>query len=230
MQLHPTGVLLALALLLGPTRSVEVRAFRETFDGSALGPGWSVLHPSLAAVEVAGGALRITPSSAGPGSMWYQDSEGVLAYRMVTGDFTATARVHARDAGNGTQPPPAPYRLGGILARDPSSSPGQRNSVHVALGAGVVTDPVCAEDKTTEGSVSDFMLHPIASADGDLRLRRRGDQFECSFRALGSSTWTPLRTHVRPDLPSTLEIGLMAYSAQTPPAIAMRFESFFLGP
>ena len=31
-------------------------------------------------------------------------------------------------------------------------------------------------------------------------------------------------------MPATLEIGLMAYSAQNPPAIAVRFEGFSLGP
>lgn len=155
-------------------------------------------------------------------------------HRTVTGDFTASARVHARRTSNGALAPDVAYRLGGILARRPGSSSGARDSVHVALGAGVLDAPpfaaLCAEDKTTDDSVSDFLLHPIASADGELRLRRRGTRFECAYRAQPNAPWSVLRAHTRPDLPATLQRGLMAYSPAAPPDLALHFERFVLEP
>ena len=231
-------IALPLVAVAGLAAAQQVRGARlpfvDPFDGAVLAPGWSVLNPTLATIAVSGGALHVTPNQGGLGVIWFQDAEGALAYRTVTGDFTATVRAHARAAGSATQPPPAPYRLGGLLARDPASSPGARNSVHVALGSGV-TDappfaPVCAEDKTTVDSASDFVLHPIASADGDLRIRRRGASFELAYRAIGSASWSVLRTHTRPDLPATLEVGLMAYSAPAPPDLELHFDRFELGP
>ncbi len=226
-------IVAASALFLGAQEIHARLRFVEPFDGTTLGPGWSVLNPALSTLSVSGGALHVTPNQGGLGTIWFQDAEGALVYRTVTGDFTAIVRAHARDSGNDTQPPPAPYRLGGLLARDPNSGAGARNSVHVALGSGVTDGPpfapVCAEDKTTVDSVSDFVLHPIASADGDLRLRRRGASFELAYRAIGSTQWSVLRTHARPDLPATLQVGLMAYSAPTPPALELRFDRFELG-
>ena len=221
--------MVALALLLGgaqqPHSEREVY-FRDSFDGTALDLRWHVLHPSLATIEVADGALSLTPTQGGLASIWFEDAEGVLVYRTVTGDFTATARVHARRPGT-SDPPSTPYRLGGLLARRPGAVSGARDSVHVALGAGV-TGP-CAEDKTTQDSDSDFVLYPIASADGELRIRRRGASFELAYRALGVLPWTVLRTHLRPDLPATLQVGMMAYSTPTPPDLVARFERFVLG-
>ena len=208
--------------------------FVDSFAGNALDPSWSVLNPSLATISVSGGALHIAPNQGGLGTIWFQDAEGALVYRTVTGDFTATARVHARRTSNGTLAPDVSYRLGGILARRPGSSPGARDSVHVALGAGVLDAPpfaaLCAEDKTTDDSVSDFLLHPIASADGELRLRRRGASFQCAYRAQPNAPWSVLRTHTRADLPPTLQLGLMAYSASSPPDLVVHFERFVLEP
>jgi hypothetical protein len=228
-------LLAAGALLLGAQQIRSARLpFREPFDGTALGPGWSVLNPALATVTVAGGALRVVPNQGGLGTIWFEDAEGALVHRTVTGDFTAITRAQARAAGGSSQPPPAPYRLGGLLARAPGSAPGARDSVHVALGSGV-TDappfaPVCAEDKTTNDSSSVFVLHPIASPDGDLRLRRRGSSFELAYRPIGVPQWTVLATHVRADLPATLHVGLMAYSAPSPPDLELVFERFELLP
>lgn len=226
---------LSLALLTGllvsaqRTRPAPTPFFEDSFDGTGLDPSWRVLHPDLATVSVTNGALRIAPNQGGLATIWYQDAEGALVYRNVTGDFTATARVHARLPGSAL-PPPVSYRLGGILARRPGSTAGDRDSVHVALGAGVPTMPVCAEDKTTVDSVSDFLLHPIPSADGELRLRRRGARFSMAWRPFGVGPWMPLRSHLRPDLPATLQVGLMAYSADASANLELRFDRFRLEP
>lgn len=206
----------------------------DAFDGTSLSSTWSVLHPELATISVSGGALHLAPTQGGLASIWFQDAEGPLVYKPVTGDFTATTIVHARNSSNPTQPPPPPYRLCGLLARDPASASGSRDSVHVALGSGTLDAPpfasICAEDKTTLASQSDFVLYPIASADGELRLQRRGAAFELAYREIGAPSWSVLRVHQRPDLPATLHVGLMAYSASAPAAIEASFDEIVFAP
>jgi hypothetical protein len=230
----PLGSLPVLALLFAQqARPTPPSVFLDPFDGTQLDPSWSVLNPGLGSVQVAGGELRITPTQSGLGSIWFEDAEGVLVRRSVAGNFTATTRVHARSLANPAQPPAVPYKLGGLLARDPGSSSGARDSVHVALGSGVLTEPpfapVCAEEKTTLASSSAFTLHPISSPDGELRLQRRGTSFELSYRPIGGP-WVVLATHVRADLPATLDVGLMAYSASSPADLVVSFERFLLAP
>lgn len=195
----------------------------DLFDGTALSPAWTILHPNLAQVSVSGGALHLQPTQDGPNATWFNDGESVLVYKSVTGDFTATTIAHARDPQNGTQPPPLQYRLGGLTVRDPNSTaPGQHNWAHVAIGAGAGS--VAVEDKTTTGSVSDFLLYPTPNADAELRITRQGSLISLYWRPIGAQSWTLLRTHSHPEFPATVQVGLMVYSYQTPPSIRADFD------
>lgn len=208
------------------------RYFRDTFEGSSLALDWSVLHGELGTVGVAGGQCVLTPTVAGPSATWFNDDEGLFVYRTVSGDFTVHARVHASDLAGGA-PPPTDYRLGGLLVRQPGTASGNRNSAHVAVGAGTGATPVAAEDKTTVGSVSDFVLHPISAsptADGELRMRRRGNVISLFYRPIGSGAWQLLRAHDHPEFPDTLQVGMMAYSNGVPALIRVAFDEIVFGP
>ena len=229
--LFPALALLGAALALGAAPPVpDARAFRDDFEGDTLAASWEVLHPDYVDLQVSDGALEITPNRSGFPWVWYESFEGVLVHRTVSGDFTAVTRAHARDATDPTQPPGISYRMGGILARSPASTIGACDNLHVTLGAGVPGTPVCAEVKVTNDSVTSFTLHPIASPDGYLRMRRRGAEFELAHRASGAGAWTVLATHTRADMPETLQVGLIAYSYSGPPDLVARFDHFVLGP
>lgn len=205
------------AILGTPTESLD-----DTFDGSSLDPDWSVLNPSLATISVSGGALHLTPTAAGGTNVWYQNGEGPLVYKDVTGDFDVRTVITVRDPAIPANPPPPQYRLAGILARDPAG--GSVNTVHVALGSGSNLDGTCYEYKSTDDSVSTWFCTPTPSASAELRLRRAGTTVEMYWRALSSDPWTQIYTVMRPDLPATLQVGPMVYSVDAPPSIEALFD------
>jgi len=196
----------------------------DTFDGVALDPSWSVLNPALVTIDVSGGALTIEPTMSGAGTTWFDDSEGPLVYKAVTGDFDVRTVLATDDPGSPGDPPPTQYRLAGLLARDPASTPGALNWVHVALGSGATAQGVCYEYKSTDDSVSTWMTIPTASASGELRLVRTGSIFDLYWRPDAISIWTLIQSFDRPDMPATLDVGMMIYSTESPPAIRAAFD------
>lgn len=234
-HLHWLALPVIAAISIAPPHSSVTRthrSFRDTFEGSSLSADWSILHGELGTVSVQGGQCVLTPTVAGPAATWFNGDEGMFVYRTVSGDFTVHARVHASNLA-GNAPPPTEYRLGGLLVRQPGTSSGNRSSAHVAVGAGTNGIPVAAEDKTTVGSVSDFVLYPIPAtptAEGELRIRRRGNQISLHYRPIGSNTWQLLRVHDHPEFPSTLQVGMMAYSNNVPALIRVAFDEIVFGP
>lgn len=190
--------------------------FFDGFAGSSLASGWQVLHPELVLLTLSGGELHLVPTQPGPNATWFEDGEGPLVWRSVTGDFTATARVRVDSLTTPGAPPPTDYRLAGLLVRDPNSAPNQRGSAHVALGAGTAATPIAWEDKTTLASHSDFVLYNAASSSAELRIVRRGSQIELLARAVGAPNWTLLRAHAHPEFPASVQVGLMIYSFSAP--------------
>lgn len=181
----------------------------DTFAGSALDPSWSVLHPEAVTLTVAGGALTATLTRA---ALWYNGSEGVLVYKLVTGDFKLTSTVHARKASSPSQPPSPPEELGGVSVRAPAAPP--ENYVHIVVGSD--TTALATETKTTVNSSSHYSFLSQATGDAELRVCRVGAAFQMLQRAPGATTWTLATTFMRPDLPSTLQAGLNLYSAASP--------------
>lgn len=197
----------------------------DDFNGVALDPSWSILNPGLATISVSGGELHITPTAGGAPDLWFEDGEGVHVYKEVVGDFDVRTVISTEDAGSPGTDPPTAYQLGGILARDPASTSGDRNTVHVALGTGSAGQGVSYEYKSTDGSVSDWMTTPTASRSGELRLTRVGTTVTMYWRANAVDAWTSINSFIRADLPATLEIGPMAYSATDPAGIRANFDS-----
>ncbi len=200
----------------------------DTFDGTSLSPDWQVLNGSLVDVEVSGGALHLEPLATGASNIWFDDAEGPLVHKTVTGDFTLKARVRAVDPSAPGQPPAPQFRLGGLLVRDPANAPGSLDWVHVAFGAGSTAVPVTVEDKSTDESVSDWIPHPAPAAAGWLRIRRAGSLFHTAYRPFGAAAWIPLRTFDRPDMPATVQVGAMVYSLNAPPGIRVSFDEILV--
>lgn len=195
-------------------------SFRDSFEGNALSAAWSIYNAASMQRSVSGGALHMQPGTGTP--IWFNDTEGGLIYRVVSGDFTVTATVRVESPSQPGLPPPAQWRLGGVLVRNPNSAPGNRNSVHLAFGAGSNVVPIAVEDKNTISSASTFLLTPVTNTAGRLRIRRVGSVFSLYYSALpggagGAATpWQLVRTYDRPDLPNTLHLGVMSYAASSP--------------
>jgi hypothetical protein len=203
---------------------VPLSSLSDTFDGAGLSPRWSVHNPGLLSATVSGGALHLQPTAGGPLVTWYADGEGPLVYKNVTGDFTVTAIVRADDPVNPSQPPPTEYRLGGLTVRNPAAPPGAHNWAHVTVGGGTAAIPIAVEDKTTVNSTSDLRLYPIQNPRGEIRITRQGTSISLYFRDTAAQTWSLLRSHARPDLPQTLQVGLNVSSWQSPPRVRIHVE------
>lgn len=183
----------------------------DEFDGSALSPAWTVFRPDLADVVVSGGALSLTPHA---GDLWYQASQGVLVYKLVTGDFKATATVHARRASNPDLPPNQFADVGGLMARSPGGS--AENYVLGVVGYAEMNQ-LAVEHKSTTNSKSVYG-ETAFTADAELRLCRTGATFTIYYRHPGDTGWPmSVAPITRSDLPATLQVGMVAYTGAPSP-------------
>ena len=63
-----------------------------------------------------------------------------------------------------------------------------------------------------------------------LRLQRAGSVFTMSWRPVTGGLWNVVASHVRLDLPPTLEVGPMAYSNGSPALIVAEFADVTFAP
>ena len=191
-------------------------ALSDEFSGTKLSSRWRLHNSQLVKSTVSGGELHLLPTKAGPASTWFADGEGPLLYKLVRGDFTVSAVVRAYLPGSPTKPPPPTYRLGGLTVRDPASTKGRRNWLHVVVGSGAGTNSIAVEDKTTVNSVSSLRLYKIAKPAGEVRITRRGSIIGLWYRPNATSTWRLLRSHTRKDLAPVLQVGINVMSWTSP--------------
>ena len=209
---------------------LPLSSLSDDFEAGALDESWSSLHPEHTLIGFEEGDLRLQPAWGGPAVTWFQDGEGPMLYKNVTGDFQVSAVVRAFRASAPDQPPLPEFRMGGLIARDPSSTPGNHDFVHVAVGAGDLAHPVAVEDKVTTASNSDYVLHPIASLHAEIRMVRSGSLFSLYHRDLGAGSWQLLRAHDHPGMPATVQVGVMVYSWPADPDVALRIERVDFAP
>ena len=227
----PSGV-----LVLETTNPISaalqtIAALGDDFEGATLDPAWQLLHPELATITQTGGELVLDPHTGGGLDFWYHDGEGVYVYRPVTGDFTATAIVHAHKPGNPGAPPATSYRLGGLLVRDGSqTASGAHEWAHIATGSGTSAAPMGVENKTTLASNSSFQIHPTSSTQLELRIQRRGASINQFWRPLGGGPWNQIASYPHPNFGATVQVGMMAYSSNASPNVTVRFQAITFAP
>lgn len=176
-----------------------------------------------ASVAALNGFLNVRPVQGGAGvtgSLWFDDNDGILIYKLVTGNFTAILDCIARDAA-GTSAPPivaGQWRLTGLAAHDPAEAPLPTgfNYVHVAYGSvnEDLTQLVC-EWKNCVNSVSPYGNIPWPTGRGQLRIDRTAQLFDLYTRSSPSAPWVTVNSINRAanPLPATLRVGMMAYSS-----------------
>lgn len=183
---------------------------------------WSTLNAGQASLRFGDGQMVVEPTQ----SLWFNETTGPFFYRGIDGDFIATADVTVRGIAESERPPPSMVRLGGLMARNPSSTNGQ-NYVFIVLGADV--DDVAVETKTTVNSTSTFEGPPWPSADGEIRICRVGARFEMLVRERGGQ-WQSQAVYDRADLPSTLQVGAVAYAKDAPPDLRVTYDYIRFAP
>jgi len=177
---------------------------------------WNVYNPQTADVAVEDGELEVRPNL---DAWWYGNDEAVHVNKGVTGDFSVTAKVEVTNLLGQSTVPGAPYRIGGIMLRDPNAAPGQPNTYHMGIG-NMATGVATAVSKSTAEGYSDVNVVPASTWPNDpnwsgtqaeMRLCRVGAEVSAYVR-LEDQPWTKFDAHVRGDLPTTLAVGPVAYT------------------
>ena len=180
---------------------------------------WQLLNPNAVNVSVKGGALVMDLVRS---ALWYNDRQGVLFYREVSGDFRATATVRTAKASDPSAPPgqDGTVQLAGLMAR--TEGPAEN---YVFIVSGSIGTSTGLETKTTESSRSIYIQRALPTGgDAELRLCRIGSTFYLWWRHVDTNEdWTHMSTLDRKDMPPTLEVGANIYTDARPDIVA-RFE------
>ncbi len=167
--------------------------------------------------------------------VWYENWRGPMVFKEVAGDFVFTTEVHIgdRDDVGGSDlddiPNEAAYSLGGLMIRTPRDitdpavdwQPGSQlddgtnngeNYVFLSLGHGV-DGQFSFEVKTTRNSSSQLELTPLGMTTNTatLRIARIGTSVITMYRLPGED-WTVHRRFDRPDMPETMQLGMVTYT------------------
>ena len=168
-------------------------------------------------------------------TVWYSDYRGPLAYKEVTGDFVVTTRVQISDRDDVGDsdlddiPDGAQYSLAGLMVRTPREiinpeldwTPGSQsddgtnngeNYEFLSLGWGSSSDEFQLETKSTRNSDSDLFLQDMGNNSViNLQIAHLGNYIFTLYQIPGED-WV-LNTRVpRPDLPETLQVGMVSYT------------------
>ncbi len=148
-------------------------------------------------------------------STWFNDYRGELTFKEVTGNFVVTTDVEASQR-NGSGAPRSRYSLGGIMIRAPRQitpatwQPGGENYLFLSIGSADQPGTFQFEVKSTVNSHS--VLIPTFAGTGHaiIQYARIGAYFIALHSIDG--VWTIHRRYSRPDLPSTLQVGMTVYT------------------
>lgn len=201
--------------------------FSDEFNDECSLSAWTGINLDAATVDIDGrtdGQLTLTFDAGSPMYYgWYQDYAGPFLHKPVTGNFLAVTQVSAHHSNDANLPPTSQYNSAGILARDPASVDGNENWLVYNLG--FQENSVATEGKTTDNSVSVLTLLPTGGVfRSELAMCRFGANFRL-FRRLETETgWRLEHTYSRPDLPATLDLGLMANAWQSPATIRAEYD------
>ena len=170
-------------------------------------------------------------------AVWYQNYRGPMAFQTVTGDFAFTTQVHIsdRDDIGGSDANDVPgdslYSLAGAMLRTPRDftdaltewAPGSmaddgtnngENYIFLSAGYGAGNpDEFALEVKTTRNSDSQLELTPLGPDTNtvNVQLARIGDSVIAMYQLPGQE-WQVHRRYSRPDMPATMQVGLVTYT------------------
>ena len=172
-------------------------------------------------------------------AVWYQDWRGPMAFQLVTGDFAFTTQVHVSDrddiGGSDTDDVPGDgqFSLGGAMIRTPrgvtdpaadwtlgsgadDGTNNGENYVFLSLGYGAGANEFSLEVKTTRNSNSNLELTSLGPDANTVavQIARIGDSILTMYQLPGED-WQVHRRYTRPDMPDTMQVGLVSYSDWT---------------
>ena len=217
-------VMWALPFALHAQPSADLPALSDEFDDpNALSEwtrlaeveGWTNKLKTLDVDETTEGALYLEPYP----SVWFYDYTAPLLFKRVEGNFMVTTRINVSGADSAM--PATTYSLAGLMARrsrpdapftaDSAWAKDRENYVFVA--AGTTSEPGAPKIETKSAVRSrPLVKHYPRETNGPIELRLvRLDQTVIALYRRPGGGWQIHERFYRPDLPTTLQVGLMAY-------------------
>ncbi|MFK7887451.1 MAG: hypothetical protein AB8G16_11365, partial [Gammaproteobacteria bacterium] len=209
---------LGLASLLGVASCVSAMAqtsvFSDEFNNADTLDNWSRRHvventPAqytlLDTNATTAGHLTIVPTQT-PG--WFADGDAPLLFKMIDGNFSVHTRVTTRGIADPLGAPVATFNSAGLMLRDPAGATAG-NENHIMVNVGRQSPNTGSETKNTINSGSQLILSDGAHS-GELVLCRVGSAIHTFRRLDGDVDWIELQNYDRPDLPATLQVGMIA--------------------
>jgi hypothetical protein len=215
-------LLLPIAALAQPTGDLD--ALSDEFESAASlsdwtrladVEGWTDKLKTLDVDDTAPGALYLEPYP----SVWFYDYTAPLLFKTVDGNFMVTTRINV--SGHDGAMPSTTYSLAGLMARRPrSEAPFRADSAwakdrenYVFLVTGTTGEPGAPKIETKSAVRSrPIVKHYPRETSGwiELRLVRLGETIIALYRR-PEGDWQIHERFYRPNLPGTLQVGLMAY-------------------
>ena len=208
-------LLVTVNLTLGQAQLCQ---FNDDFAGTSLDPAWSEHQSQFYTAEVSNGSLTIDidGTACNNNCPWFHSQSAGFIYKDIVGDFEVVAAVASEEASgiNAGDDINNDTQLGGLMARNKNGI--AENYVFNVVGTRF--DVPSIETKSTTDDNSGTIEHfPISGTRAELRMTREGSTFRMYSRDLGAADWIHRSTFNRPDLPDTLQVGIIAYAFQSYP-------------
>lgn len=156
---------------------------------------------------------------------WYANVTGPYVYQRTWGDFTATTYVRSLDRDNTGVPPQSEFNSTGLIVRNPVTTFGE-NYIMVNLGMQSHANQIGSESKTTQGSTSTLYLDPDLH-EGEVRIERIGTTIRTYKRTGSDPEFVLLDVFDRPDIPDTVQIGMVLNGYTDDPDIRGEFDYIY---
>jgi len=220
-RLLSLGFALLLCVIATPVHAQQsdpLAALSDEFEPSDAPSDWMHITNAegwtdkLKTLTVDDGALVLEPYP----SVWFYDYVRPFLFKPVEGNFTVTTRINV--PGQDAPMPSTAYSLAGLLARRPrSDAPFAADSAwakdrenYVFLVTGTTGEPGAPKIETKSAVRSrPIVKHYPRETSGWMHLRL--NQTIISLYRRPGSDWQIHERFYRPDLSSTLQVGLMAY-------------------
>ena len=202
----------------------QLHLLSDEFNNSTLDSSWNLFQDQFftTPVPVSNGFMQMDLDNTlcSPTCVWWKENNAGLIYKSVTGNFDVTTAVYAKQKTDLSLDITNDFQLTGLMVRDPAStSSGLEN--YVFNVAGIRGDVPSIELKSTLNDISTIKAYTDNMTTGtsaELRIVREGSVFSLYSRPIGNTTWAFRDSFNRPDLPNTLQVGLIAYTYEAYPA------------
>lgn len=174
--------------------------------------GWSSFCKKADINTTSQGHFYIEPMTTG----WYGDfHRGPFFFKEVAGDFTAITKVKV--TGLKSESPMKGYSLAGLMVRvprpanEPKDKKGLENWMFLSTGSADKKGQPQFESKNTVDGKSKLKIFSAKSGWIQIAISRVGDTFY-QFYKYENGDWQLLRVEDRPNMPETVQVGLLAYT------------------